>query len=199
MQFRHAAGFLQKERRALSAMFRSKTLFKSLERYAKLAQNASIIIGIFVGMASLVVSQVDRRVTRTLEFGKSYNDGVRKDVLKLRNNWENYSRSIDNFFKAKGEEQRQIHLKFFDANENRALLDNITDFFDVLWACVDARSCDRNTALDLFGRAIDRTYEVAAFYILDTRSKEKDRAKEFGAGLEKFFQADRELALFRYF
>src|SRR5260370_6234121 len=144
-------------------------MFKAIERYAKLVQSLSIIFGIFAGAVSLLAAQYDKRVSRSIEFGKLYNDSIRVDHLKLVNKWEDYTRPLANFFTTGEEIRRQRVLAFFKDSENRKSLDNLLDFFEVVWVCVDHRSCDRNTTFDLFGAPIDNTYEVYHDYIMATR------------------------------
>jgi len=178
-------------------------LFRVIERYAKVIQNLTIILGIAVGVLSLLAAQYEKRVSKTVEFSKLYNEGVRKDYLSLRSRWDERWKKFPNFSKLDKQKRKDLIVAFFDESStdngkpsNHDLLTNILDFFDVLSVCVTHRSCDRNSTIDFFAPSGDFVFDIAGEYVLARRARDPD--PQFGIGLEKFWRLSRECFLSRY-
>src|SRR5262249_7543127 len=111
---------------------RQKTtnVFDTIERVAKLVQNAVIILGIFGGVFSLLHAQYDRRVDRTLSFTKDYTSSVRKSYLTLVAAWNNYAEK-ENFFQKDEAGQKQLLAQFFSEDQGREQsFEDVADFYD---------------------------------------------------------------------
>jgi hypothetical protein len=194
VQVQEAATLLQD---AQMVTFQRAQAFKSIERYAKLIQNVTIIVGIFTGVVSLFATQYDRRVSKTVEMTKFYTDKVRADYLNVIGQWNSYTKSIGNFFQREPAEMQQDILKFFADEKVRNLTHNYLDFFDLLWVCIDNRACDRNAAIEFFEPSAHLSYEIMAYHIVDTRDHDRDPA--FGRGLEKLYGLPREHCVGKFF
>ena len=171
-------------------------IFDGIERWAKVVQNFTIIFGVFIGTISLFNAQLDRRVARTIEVDKQYHAETRDDFIDLTTKWNSYASGIAGFFQKLPDEQSDIVVKFFDDDTKQKSLNEILDFYDVLFVCIDKRSCDRNSALELFGKNADDTYEDFAFYILAQRKAQRDTS--IGDGLEKIYKMAPESFFWRY-
>jgi hypothetical protein len=165
-------------------------MFDSIERIAKLVQNVVIIVGILGGGISLLHSQYDRRVERTVAFSKDFNSSVRKSYLSLLTAWDSYA-GQQNFYDKDENGKKEIIENFFKADEKRQpSLDDALDFYDTLYICVYRRSCDRNSALDFFGPSVTNLFQIFAFHIFDTRDADKDPS--VGKGLELLYHMKRD-------
>jgi len=169
--------------------------FKVIERYAKLVQNLTIILGIFTGVISLFATQYDRRVARTIDMTKLYTDQVRDKYLDLVAKWGAATDS-PTFFQQSPEQMKQFVLGFFHDEDADKLLTNYLDFFDALAVCIDNRACDRNSAIDYFSSTARFVYHASAYYIEETRANDRD--PKFGAGLEQFVKLRRECFVGRF-
>jgi len=82
--------------------------------------------------------------------------------------------------------QKDILKRFFEADQARQQnLDNVLDFYDTLYICIDRRSCDRNSALDFFQPSITNLYEVFAPRLFSLRASQRDAS--VGKGLERLY------------
>jgi hypothetical protein len=161
-------------------------VFETIERVAKLIQNAVIILGIFGGVFSLLHAQYDKRVDRTLAFTKDYTSGVRKSYLSLVAAWNNYAEK-QNFFQKDEGGQKQLIANFFGEDPGREQsFEDVADFYDTLYVCVDRRSCDRNSALDFFGSNASTFFESFAFHIFALREAHRDNT--IGKGVEQMYR-----------
>jgi hypothetical protein len=183
---------------------RRAILFTRIERYAKVVKNLTIILGIVGGVVSLLAAQYDKRVAKTLELSKLYNEGVRKDYLILRSRWDEHVPA--DFHKLDEAKQKDLIIAFFKSRPNQSekekvsnhdLLTNIVDFFDMLGICITHQACDRNSAIDFFASSGQFTFDVAAFYIFKRRKDDPD--PDFGMGLESFWRLKRQCMLAKYF
>jgi hypothetical protein len=176
--------------------------FTSIERFAKFIQNVVIVFGIFGGAISLLYAQYDRRVDRTITFTKEFNSSVRKPYLTLMSAWNAYAREHD--FYDHPEEQETLINAFFvkyetkEESKNRDdNLEDVLDFYDTLYICVDKRSCDKNSALAFFHPSVTGVYETFAFHIFERRKAEKDPS--VGKGLEALYRMESESWWSKYF
>jgi hypothetical protein len=141
---------------------------------------------------TLLSNQYDRRVTTTLDFYKTYTEKVRPEYLDFGKRWDSYSsQNKPEFFKLKREDMKKFVISFFKNDQNaKNDLESMIDFFDTLAICVQRRSCDRNTMLDLLGNQIEHVFTVSAYYIFQQR--EEDRDPNIGKGLNELYRMDRE-------
>jgi len=167
-------------------------MFDSIERIAKFVQNLVIILGVVGGAITLLHSQYDRRVDRTIAFSKEFNSSVRRSYLNLMTSWNAYAEQ-NSFYRHSEDEQRKLINDFFkndpakdDDKRREASFNDTLDFYDTLDICVSRRSCDRNSALDFFRPSITALYQVFAFHIFDRRNTEKDPS--VGRGLEDLYR-----------
>jgi hypothetical protein len=167
--------------------------FDSIERTAKLVQNLVIIFGILGGAISLMFVQYDKRVERTVTMTKEFNSSVRKTYISLTSAWDRYA-GDNNFYE---QEDFEVFVNSFFASGNKdhnkileENLEDLLDFFDALYVCVNTRSCDRNSALMLFRTSIRRGFGPFAFHILARRVAEKDQS--VGKGLEDLYHMELE-------
>jgi hypothetical protein len=162
-----------------------------LDDYANVIKNLSIIGGILVAGISLIYSQYDRRLTRTFDFYKDYKETIRPDYLKLIVDWNVYARAVPGFQQLPHDGVKDVVVKFFAGKpDDETKLENVLDFYDTLYVCVKNRSCNKNSVIDLMGKQIEATYEMAAYYIAEVR--EKDRDRKYGEGLEQLYRAEPE-------
>jgi hypothetical protein len=171
-------------------------LQSKIERYARIAQNVSIIIGVLGGALSLIIVQFDKRVERTLDLYRDYTNVVRKDFLDLDLKWAQFASPDPGILDKTPEEQKKTVYAFFDTIENQRLLANVLNFYDTLYVCVVNRACDRNSAIDLFGSTAKITFEISAHYI-DVKRKTQ-RNDILGRGLEQMYRIRRESFFERY-
>jgi hypothetical protein len=172
-------------------------VFDTIERVAKLVQNAVIILGIFGGVFSLLHAQYDKRVDRTIAFSKDYTSGVRKSYLTLVAAWNNYAEN-QNFFQKDEGGQKQLIAKFFSEDPSREQsFEDVADFYDTLYVCIDRRSCDRNAALDFFGSNASTFFESFAFHIFALRAGHRDNT--IGKGVEQMYRMTPESWWSAYF
>jgi hypothetical protein len=157
-----------------------------IERAAKLAQNITIIVGVFAGIVTVVTNQYERRVQRTLDLRKEYIDKIRPDYLALTDQWDADPESAK-VLTVDIPQQKQIVLKFFQDAAHRRELENYLDFFDTMYTCIDNRACDKNTALYLFKAHARSIFEFAAPYIYELRKLDRDPS--VGEGLETFYNS----------
>ena len=171
------------------------------EYFAKLAQNFAIIFGILCAVGSLIYGLVygeyDKRVTRTTELGREYNIYVKNDYLDLMAHWIRHTEQFGDIRKKPHEEMKKITLTFFENVDNERKYLTVLYFFDVLSVCIEKRSCDKNSALDLFDKTRGPAYENFGFYIFDVR--ERYELPSFGAGLEWVYQMEKEPETARLF
>jgi hypothetical protein len=179
--------------------------FDSIERAAKFIQNLVIIFGIFGGAISLVYAQHDKRLDRTVGFTREYNSSARKSYLSLMTAWNKYAKE-NNFYDHSEQEQENLVIAFFGKNTGEDKikeksrdenLEDVLDFYDTLYICVDRSSCDRNSALDFFHPSITPLFETVAYYIFERRCAERDPS--VGRGLEGMYYMEPEPWWSRYF
>lgn len=170
---------------------------RTLERVAKVAQNVTIIAGVFAGVVTVLATQHDRRVQRTLDLRKEYVDGARKTYLELLDNWNTYSAKPENdVLKLKQAEQRLVTRRFFEVSKNRTDFNNLVDFFETLSVCIEHKGCDKNTAIDLFGSQAKSVYELGWHYVEDLRKEDNDPS--IAEGLRLFRWLGRQSLLSSY-
>ncbi len=105
--------------------------------------------------------------------------------------WNAYARSVPAFQQLPPDGIKDVVVKFFtDKPDDETKLENVLDFYDTLYVCVKNRSCNKNSVIDLMGKQIGAAYEIAAYYIVEVR--EKDRDQRYGEGLEQLYQAEPE-------
>ncbi|HMK80347.1 MAG TPA: hypothetical protein VK438_11900 [Xanthobacteraceae bacterium] len=169
--------------------------FKTVDRYAKVVQNLTIIFGIFTGVISLFATQYDRRVARTVDMTKLYSEQIRDKYLDLAAKWR--AASVQpGFYQQSEEKMKQFVLEFFENQDNDKLLTNYLDFFDGLAVCIENGACDRNSAIDYFSHTARYVCEMSFPYLEKMRKDDRDPA--FGAGLERFCLLKRESFIGRY-
>jgi hypothetical protein len=172
-----------------------KPSFDGLERLAKLVQNGTIVCGIFAGALALLGNQYDRRVQRTLDMRKEYIETIRRDYVSLIDDW-NENPDTPKVLTGTVAEQKAIVLAFFAVRSERTKLDNVIDFFDTLYFCIDNRACDRNTALYLFKPVARSVFEISAPYIAELRVRDRDA--QFATGVEWLYRAQPQSLVRRY-
>src|SRR5216684_1312874 len=93
---------------------RSKTdrFFAIVGRWAKLVQSLTIIFGVVVGVISIIDGQLEKRLTRTLDFNKDYNENIRSDFIDLATQFNGLVESKGGF--PQGDDERKaVVLSFF--------------------------------------------------------------------------------------
>jgi hypothetical protein len=174
---------------------------EKFESFAKVAQNFAIIFGILGAVGSmiygLVYGEYDKRVARTTDMGRDYNIYVKNDYLDLVAHWIRHTDQSGDIRKKNQEDMKKIVLSFFENPDNERKYLNVLYFFDVLSVCIEKRSCDKKSALDLFDKTRGPAYENFGFYIFDVR--ERYDLPSFGAGLEWVFQMEKEKEWTRLF
>jgi hypothetical protein len=172
-------------------------LWSGIARCASVVQNLAVIFGIFFGIASLINHQFETRLTRTFEFQKDYNGQIRPMYVDLITKWNQFAVSKGSSEKTK-DQRKAIVLEYVATDADAARrINHVLEFYDSLYTCVRYRSCDRNSALELFGRQIDSMYEVFAYYLFERRKIENDPS--FGEGLERLYNMEPQSPLERYF
>jgi hypothetical protein len=136
----------------------------------------------------------DKRVQTVLALRNEFANHTHDDYLKLMNDWDS-APEADTVSKAVETEHKEIQKKFFLKQVNRERLRSVVDFFDTLSACVEQGSCDRNTAVYLFGSAANQVFNISAFHVEDTRT---DENPDFGRGLENIYRLEPENFLLSY-
>jgi hypothetical protein len=174
----------------------------NVDKITKIAQSGAIVIGIFGAVGSMsynvVYGQYDRRVAKVTELGKDYSVYFKNDYLDLMTNWGRHVTKAGNIEnQPEDEEVKRIVYLFFESADNERKLVNVLYFFDMLSICVNNRSCDRNSALDLFDKILDSTYGTFFWYIAGRRETFKEPS--FGAGLEFLHNMEKEREWARLF
>jgi hypothetical protein len=171
-------------------MSNKRTFLDTLSLAAQVVTNLSIVFGIFVAGITLLSDRYDRRVTTTLNFYQTYNEKIRDSYLDLVDKWQNHVHGFSDFRHMNQTELQKVVLEFFANDVMRAKLENLLDFFDTLAICVNSRSCDTNTALDVLGKQVKNLYEISAYFTLEERNKDNDPT--VGIGLEELYNTNRD-------
>jgi hypothetical protein len=173
-------------------------LWSWVARCASVVQNLTVVFGIFFGIASLLNHQFENRLTRTFEFQKDYNKEIRSMYVDLTTKWTQFalSKGISPSEQTPAKRKAMV-LEYATDPDAERRINYVLEFYDALYTCVRYRSCDRNSALELFGRQIDNTYEIFAYFLRERRKIENDL--NFGEGLEKLYNMKPESRLERYF
>jgi len=174
----------------MGKMNNKRTFLDTLSLAAQVVTNLSIVLGIFVAGITLLPDRYDRRVTTTLNLYQTYNEKIRNSYLDLVDKWQNYVHGVSDFRHMNQTGQEKVVLSFFADDVIRAKLENSLDFFDTLAICVNNRSCDTNTALDVLGKQVKNLYEISAYFTIEERSKDNDPT--VGKGLEDLYKTNRK-------
>jgi hypothetical protein len=167
-----------------------------IERLARFAQNVTIILGVFAGVLSFIASKHDQRVASVLDLRREYTGDIRGNFLQMMDSWNTFPEGTD-FLKLKQDQQAEIVIKFFKDARNRQPLNQIVDFFDTLFACLDRRACDRNTALYLFHDVAKQSFETGGYQIMAKRQNDADPG--YAHGLENIYAMHPQWAVTSYF
>ena len=155
-------------------------MFDIIERIAKIIQNLAIIFGIVVSGATLVYTQYEKRVDRSIEYKKDFNSIYLSKFASLSERWDDFSEKDNRIFSKDKSVQEAVVTEFYSKGDNRHDLSELLDFFDSLWVCVHNHSCDKNASIELFGGQVKGLFEAAAFYIKKMRVEDRDA--EIGIG-----------------
>jgi hypothetical protein len=169
-----------------------------IERLARFAQNVTIILGVFAGVLSFIASQHDKRVASVLDLRREYTGDIRGNFLQMMDSWNTLTLPDGaDFLKLKQGQQAAVVLNFFKDTKNRQPLNQIIDFFDTLYACLNRHACDRNTALYLFQDVAKQSFETGGYHIMAKRTN--DGNPGYAHGLENIYSMNPELTLSSYF
>jgi hypothetical protein len=167
-----------------------------IERLAKLVQNLSIVFGIFVGLATIISTRLDKRVEQTMALRKEFNESIRRDYLSFLSRWDRYAKE-KHFRSAGSVGEKAIIIEFFErGTDNVDALRNISDFYDTLLICINNGACDANAAVDLFQQPARVIFEISAYFILARRKLDCNEA--YSAGLESLYKLQRQTFIRRY-
>jgi hypothetical protein len=170
-------------------------MWANLERLASIIRDLTIVAGIFVGLYTFVFGELAKRVDAVGEYKRDYASNVRKPLQAFLIRWRQPAFGAAVLQAKKAEEIQEKVLVFFTDDANQTDLSDIADFFDLLWHCVKAKVCDKNTAKDFFDDPAKNIYEVSGYYVIERRKDDP----QYAEGLEGIYRLERQGTLPRLF